>query len=96
MPTFERTARFDRDLRALTPEQRRRFTRAARKFVADLEAGAFRAGLRVKKIEGADGIFEMTFAPDGRATFEFGDERFPDEPHVIWRRVGTHDILRTP
>jgi len=34
--------------------------------------------------------------PDGRATFEYGDSILPDEPHIIWRRVGTHDIFREP
>jgi hypothetical protein len=32
----------------------------------------------------------------GRATFEYGDEVRPGEPHVIWRRVGTHDIFGDP
>jgi hypothetical protein len=34
--------------------------------------------------------WEMTWAPDGRATLEYGTERRPGEPHVIWRRIGTH------
>jgi hypothetical protein len=38
----------------------------------------------------------MTWAPDGRATFEYGLERLPGEPHVIWCRVGAHDIFRQP
>ncbi len=41
----------------------------------------------------APGVYEMTWAPDGRATWEYGDERFPGIPHVIWRRVGTHSIF---
>ncbi|HEV7161625.1 MAG TPA: hypothetical protein VGN25_00075 [Solirubrobacteraceae bacterium] len=36
---------------------------------------------------------EITFAPDGRATFEYGVEVMAGEPHVIWRRVGTHAVL---
>jgi hypothetical protein len=50
----------------------------------------------VKGIQGATGIFEMTWAPNGRATFEYGDEVAEDHPHVIWRRVGTHDVFRQP
>jgi hypothetical protein len=50
----------------------------------------------VRGIEGAPGIFEMTWAPDGRATFEYGKETTPGEPHIIWRRVGGHDIFGTP
>jgi hypothetical protein len=29
-------------------------------------------GLRVKGVQGAEGVFEMTWADDGRATFEHG------------------------
>ncbi|TDQ53002.1 hypothetical protein [Actinorugispora endophytica] len=35
----------------------------------------------------------MTWAPDGRATWEYGDEQRSGTPHVIWRRVGTHAIF---
>lgn len=64
--------------------------------MADLRAGRFRRGLRVKAIQGAPGIFEMTWAPNGRATFQYGEERRPGEPHVIWRRIGTHGIFGRP
>ena len=95
MPTYERTRRFDRDLSVLTQAQRQRFRGAVVKFVADLGAGRFRKGLRVRGIEGAPGIFEMTWAPDGRATFQYGESR-GSGPHVIWRRVGTHDEFGEP
>jgi hypothetical protein len=38
----------------------------------------------------------MTWAPDGRATFEYGDEIQPGEAHIIWRRIGTHSVFRQP
>ena len=38
----------------------------------------------------------MTWAADGRATFEYGDEVAEGEPHVLWRRVGTHAIFDQP
>ena len=38
----------------------------------DLAKRSFRAGLRVKRVAGTAAIFEMTWAPDGRATFEYG------------------------
>lgn len=94
MPTYERSARFDRDYEALTPTQRAQFRTAVRKFVADLERGrAFRSGLRVKGVRGSFGVFEMTWADDGRATFSYGEPIRPGEPHIQWRRVGTHDVL---
>ncbi len=34
----------------------------------------------------------MTWADDGRATFSYGKSDQPDDPHIIWRRIGTHDI----
>jgi hypothetical protein len=65
--------------------------------VADLRAqAAFRPGLRVKAVRGARGVYEMTWAPDGRATFSYGDERRPGEAPIIWRRVGGHDIFGQP
>jgi hypothetical protein len=95
VPTWERTSRFDRDWEQLSKADRARFLRVLRLFVADLRSGRVRAGLRVKRVEGTDTVFEMTWAPDGRATFENGAGG-PAGPHVIWRRVGRHDIQRQP
>jgi hypothetical protein len=50
----------------------------------------------VKGVQGARDVMEMTFAPDGRATWEFGAEVEVGQVHVIWRRIGTHDIFRAP
>lgn len=95
MPTFERLRRFDKDFAALTIEQRAAFKRAVERFVADLVAGqGFRDGLRVKGVRGAPGVFELTWADDGRATFSYGPSIRDGEPHVVWHRVGTHGILR--
>jgi hypothetical protein len=47
-------------------------------------------------VQGATGVFEMTWAPDGRATFQYGESKAGGEPHVIWRRIGTHDVFRSP
>ena len=93
MPTWERTSRFDRDWDALDIADRERFRRAVRHFVVDVPTGRFRPGLRVKRVQGTASVFEMTWAPDGRATFAFG-ESGERGAHVIWRRIGHHDILR--
>ncbi|PZS10599.1 MAG: hypothetical protein DLM55_03825 [Acidimicrobiales bacterium] len=69
------------------------------KLVADLKGGTgFRKSLRVKRVEGMKSVqvYEMTWAPDGRATWEYGEEIRPGQPHVIWRRIGTHSIFRQP
>jgi hypothetical protein len=97
-PTFEAgESRFQRDLRRLTPKQRAAFLAAVRDFVADLRRGAgFRPGLRVKRVQKTSNVWELTWAPDGRATWQYGPEVREGEPHVRWRRVGTHDIFRDP
>jgi hypothetical protein len=96
VPTFAWFARFGADFAALSADQQTAFLAAGAQFVADLSAGAFRSSLRVKDLQGAAGVFEMSWAADGRATFQFGREVTPGEPHVIWRRVGTHEVFRTP
>ena len=66
-------------------------------FVEDLNAGAgFRAGPRIKGVKGATGIFELTWADDGRATFSYGEPVVAGGAHIVWRRVGTHAIFKQP
>ena len=99
MPTYEVSDAFRRDLASLTPEQYARFQIAVRKFIEDLwaiEAGeqaGFRPGLRVKRVWGTSGLYEMTWAPDGRATFSWGESILRGARHVEWVRCGGHHIL---
>ena len=94
MPTFERLRRFDLDFAALSAAQQDAFRSAVAKFVADLQRDqGFRKGLRVKGIRGASGMFEMTWASNGRATFSYGASQRDGQPHLVWHRVGTHDVL---
>ena len=65
--------------------------------VSDLRAGhPFRPSLRIKGVQGYPGVFEMTWAPDGRATFHYGVPVQPGETHIVWRRIGNHAILNNP
>jgi hypothetical protein len=99
MPTHDEVERFWRDWARLTAHQQEQFITAVDKLVHDLKAGqGFRPGLRVKLVQGheGEGIWEMTWAPNGRATFHYGAERSPGDPHVIWRRIGGHDIFSLP
>lgn len=96
MPTHSERQRFLREYARLTNEQRRAFLAAVRRFVAGLAGGEFDPRLRVKRVKGQPGVWEMTWAPDGRATFEYGEEVMAGDPHILWRRVGTHDIFRQP
>lgn len=90
---------FRRGLRRLAPAQAAQLRSSLRSFVADLreiEEGRidwFRLGLRVKKVVGASNVYEMSWAPDGRATFAWGSEQVSGKRHVVWLQVGSHDIL---
>jgi hypothetical protein len=95
MPTYEALASFWRDWRSLTPQQQRAFRRVVEQFIADVSSGTFGPALRVKRVQGNPGVWELSSAADGRATFEYGDE-IRGEPHIVWRRIGTHDIVRRP
>jgi hypothetical protein len=90
--------RFARDFRGLSKGQREVARAAARDFADDLNQRARpRPALRVKRVRAAPpGVLEMTWAPDGRATFEFGREIRHGEHHVVWRRIGTHAIFSNP
>jgi hypothetical protein len=97
MPTHEEWAQFLREFAGLTPQEQTRFLTAVRKMVTDLRAGkGFRPGLRVKRVQGHADVYEMTWAPDGRATFNYGADRRVGERHIVWRRIGGHDILANP
>jgi len=67
-----------------------------RLFLRGLRTGDFDPRLRLKRVHGHSGVWELTWAPDGRATFHYGSELKAGEPHIVWRRIGTHDIFREP
>jgi hypothetical protein len=95
MPTYEVDQLFLRDWRQLTPAQRRRFKAAVRRFVEDLKAGRPpRAGLGIERFPGHEGVFEFHWAPNGRALFAYRISPHPGDVHIIWLRIGTHDIYK--
>ncbi|MCL2788169.1 MAG: hypothetical protein FWD59_06695 [Micrococcales bacterium] len=97
VPTYEFLDPIAADWSRLTPTQRAQFRTARDQMISDMMAGrGFRNGLRVKGIQGAGGVFEMTWSPNGRATFSYGPQLRPGNPHIIWRRIGTHDIFTRP
>ncbi len=79
-------------VRSLTPPQQAAFLVAVTSLLRTFCVEGFRKGLRVKGVEGAAGICEMTWAADGRATFEYGEPVREGEAHIVWRRIGTHAI----
>lgn len=97
MPTSDVLDKFRADYKHLTPEERIAFKAAIRAFVEDLRRGqGFRPSLRVKGVRVARGVFEMTWSGDGRATFEYGTSPHPGDVHIVWRRIGGHEILQNP
>jgi hypothetical protein len=102
---YERTESFKRDYQRLDSSEREEFKDAVRNsFVPAAEKLAVQEGsdpwppkLRVKGVQGATGVWEMTWSfkdPDGRATFEW--VQVDGEPAIRWRRVGSHAIFKHP
>lgn len=100
---FELTASFLGDRDRLSDEEKRLVSRTLRKFVPACDRYAadpsakWPASLRVKDVEGAPGILEVTFTYSGpavRATFEW--THIDGELAVRWRRIGGHEIFKEP
>lgn len=100
MPTHDETDRFSRDFDKLTRADKVRFLEALEKFIEDLvrieddASASIRSGLRVKPYQsGGAGDMELSYAPDGRALFRYGESLIEGKQHVVWLRVGDHGIL---
>ncbi len=93
MPTYEASERFKRQFARLTPAEQVAFLVAVGKFVHDLRRGQVRKSLRVKRVKSTENEWKPTWAPNGRAVFEYGAPIRPGHPHVVWQRIGGHDIL---
>ena len=97
MPTFDAFARFWNEYGRLGREQKREFLAAKNLLVAASRLGQLPPpSLRIKRVQNMPGVWELSWAADGRATFEYGPERTEGQPHIIWRRIGSHDIFRNP
>ena len=60
MPTYQARPRFLRDYKNLTREQATAWESALDLFIACLRRGRFEPGLRVKRVQGYPGVWEMT------------------------------------
>ena len=98
---FEITDSFKGDWSRLSEGERRLFRDLLPNFNAACDRIAadptvrFPASLRVKDVENAPGIMEMTWSfsgPDGRTTFEW--VAIDDSRGVRWRRIGGHAIFK--
>ncbi len=41
-------------------------------------------------------VVEFHFSASGRATSHYGTEGRGADAHIVWRRIGGHDIYREP
>lgn len=97
MPTHEELVQFLREFSRLREAQQDQFIDAMKRMVEDLRNGRpFRASLRVKGVQGHPGIFEVSWRDGGRATFHYGTPQRPGDTHIVWRRIGGHDISKRP
>ena len=83
---FLRTERFKKDFHHLPSDIQARATKALELFATNPR----HPSLHMKKMEGAPGIWELRVSDNYRVTFQ----RFTGG--VLLRRIGTHNILRTP
>lgn len=93
MPTYYASKLFKRNFEKLTPEQRILFMKTVAALVKGLRQGRFDKTLRVKRFQGEEGVWELTWAPNGRVLFRYGKEIQPGDAHVIWLNIGSHDIF---
>ena len=83
---FYRTDRFKKDYKKLPSKIRLKLPEVLRFF----EQSKRHPSLHVKKMEGVDGIWELRVTAHYRVTYQHHEEG------VLLRRIGTHDILKTP
>lgn len=101
---FKLAPSFDGDLRRLSRDEQRLFRKVVvERFAPACDRRASDPGapwpqsLRVKRVQGTRGIWEMTWSfsgPDGRATFEWRED--DRGLFILWRRVGGHAIFKDP
>lgn len=97
MPTYESTPQFRREFDRLDRRRRDAFVAMVPQFVEGVEAGAFPAKLRVKRMNRSRGstqvVYEVTFHNNGRALWMFGGPVRSGSRHVVWLRVGGRELF---
>jgi mRNA interferase RelE/StbE len=83
---FQTTRRFDKDYADLPDEVKSTVSSKLRLFISNSR----HPSLRIRKMEGTKKIWEMRVTSNYRITFQSVSDV------VIFRRVGTHDVLRNP
>lgn len=100
---FERESSFVAEYHRLSDDERDLFRNAVRLINrayserGDRPFPQWPISLRIKGVQGAPGVWEMTWSfsrPDGRATFSFAT--IDGELAIRWRRIGDHRIFEEP
>jgi hypothetical protein len=95
MPKYDRLQQFMREWRKLTSAQQQQFEAAWRAIAVALSlTKALPPPPLVQKMSGQE-IYEVRWAPDGRATFHIEHDA-NGEQIIVWRRIGDHSILKHP
>ncbi len=81
-----RTERFKKDFKRLPREVHERTGKALELFLENPR----HPSLHAKKMEGAPDIWELRVSDNYRITFQLVEDG------ILLRRIGTHNILRTP
>jgi len=96
MPYYTSLPTFDREFKKLTAEEKLAFMATVRKLIQSLSSGQGIPGLPlIRKLSGYN-LYELRWAADGRATFEYAYDSTLQANKVIWRRVGDHSVLNNP
>ncbi|HEX4306446.1 MAG TPA: hypothetical protein VHZ54_10435 [Solirubrobacterales bacterium] len=96
-PTFELQRGFAREFARLPREQERAFRQAVGKLIDALKQGGEPPrSLRIKRVQGTRDVWEMSYSGDGCATFRYGPEVRAGETHIVWLRIGGHEIFSRP
>jgi mRNA interferase RelE/StbE len=84
------TERFRRSYQKLPPNVQVDFKKQMQKLLSN-PTPPFHPSLRIKKIQGTGGIFELTVNMGTRLTFEFTQDG------ILLRNIGEHDLtLKSP
>jgi len=97
-PTFDRLAQFKRDYENLPQSQRDRFRAAVKMFVAPFSTGPLLdvGGALVRELRDHPGFYELRLDTGTRAIYTFGEAIRRGQPHVVWCRIGSDEVLDQP
>lgn len=84
-PTVQFSAKFKREYKRLTPQEKAQWERKFRFFMQS----PLHPSLRLKRVKGSR-FWEMSVNMSLRVTFE------KQKNHFLFRRIGTHEILKHP